>query len=89
MPATPASPSCTSIPALFPDLSVAENVFMGHMPRTALGAVDHAAAQARTRELLAAIGLECGPEVLLGRLRTSRAAAGRDRARPCRWGRAC
>ncbi|MGL4962173.1 MAG: ATP-binding cassette domain-containing protein [Inquilinus sp.] len=58
-------------PGLFPDLSVAENVFMGHMPRTALGAVDHAAAQARTRELLAAIGLECGPEVLLGRLRTS------------------
>jgi rhamnose transport system ATP-binding protein len=58
-------------PGLFPDLSVAENVFMGHMPRTALGAVDHAVAQARTRELLDAIGLECGPEVPLGRLRTS------------------
>jgi len=58
-------------PGLFPDLSVAENVFMGHMPRTALGAVDHAVAQARTRELLTTIGLDCGPEILLGNLRIS------------------
>ncbi|MGO4123864.1 ATP-binding cassette domain-containing protein [Inquilinus sp. YAF38] len=58
-------------PGLFPDLSVAENVFMGHMPRTALGAVDHAAARGRTRELLDAIGLDCSPDVVLGRLRTS------------------
>src|SRR5580704_1814734 len=30
-------------PGLFPDLSVAENLFIGHAPRAALGLLDHAA----------------------------------------------
>ncbi len=58
-------------PGLFPDLSVAENVFMGHTPRTALGAVDHAAVRSRARQLLDMIGLDCSPDLPLGRLRTS------------------
>ncbi|MGO4723512.1 MULTISPECIES: ATP-binding cassette domain-containing protein [unclassified Inquilinus] len=58
-------------PGLFPDLSVAENVFMGHTPRTALGAVDHAAVRGRARQLLDMIGLDCSPDLPLGRLRTS------------------
>jgi len=37
---------------LYPELTVAENIFMGHMPRTALGSLDWKTAQARSRELL-------------------------------------
>jgi rhamnose transport system ATP-binding protein len=37
---------------LFPDLSVAENIFMGHAPRGRLGAVDWGTMRARARELL-------------------------------------
>lgn len=37
---------------LFPDLSVAENIFMGHAPRTRWGALDWAEMRLRSRELL-------------------------------------
>jgi rhamnose transport system ATP-binding protein len=37
---------------LFPELSVAENVFLGHYPRTALNVIDWATVRSRTRELL-------------------------------------
>ena len=37
---------------LFPELTVAENVFLGHYPRTAGGWIDWAEARARTRDLL-------------------------------------
>ncbi len=37
---------------LYPELTVAENIFMGHMPRTAVGSLDWKTAQARSRELL-------------------------------------
>jgi len=37
---------------LFPDLSVAENIFLGNAPRTRLGALDWAAMRARARALL-------------------------------------
>jgi rhamnose transport system ATP-binding protein len=37
---------------LFPDLSVAENIFMGHAPRTAWGALDWPRMRRRARELL-------------------------------------
>ncbi len=37
---------------LFPELTVAENVFLGHYPRTGAGWIDWAAVRARTRELL-------------------------------------
>lgn len=37
---------------LYPELTVAENIFMGHMPRTRLGLLDWNAAQKRAREIL-------------------------------------
>lgn len=58
-------------PGLFPDLSVVENVFMGHMPRTAWGGLDHAAMQAEAAAVLASIGLDIDVEAKLGGLRTS------------------
>ena len=36
-------------PTLFPDLSVAENIFMGRQPRRALGRIDHKADARRDR----------------------------------------
>ena len=58
-------------PGLFPDLSVAENVFMGHMPRLASGAIDRAATRGETASLLASVGLAIDPDSRLGVLRTS------------------
>ena len=43
-------------PALFPDLSVAENIFVGRQPRRA-GRVDWAAMRAEARELLARLDM--------------------------------
>ena len=42
---------------LFPELSVAENIFLGHAPRRRLGAIDWPALRLRARELLDS--LEC------------------------------
>ena len=58
-------------PGLFPDLSVTENVFMGHMPRLASGVVNRAAMRRETAALLASVGLSIDPDVQLGVLRTS------------------
>ena len=65
---------------LFPELSVAENIFLGHAPRGRLGAVDWGAMRARAREILASLDihdLDVGPDGggALGR----QPAAGRDR----------
>ena len=58
-------------PGLFGDLSVAENVFVGHMPRDKFRRLDHAAMQGRAAELLDVVGLDCDPSVPLNRLRSS------------------
>ncbi|MGF1627776.1 MAG: sugar ABC transporter ATP-binding protein [Alphaproteobacteria bacterium] len=42
---------------LFPELSVAENIFMGHAPRGALGMIDWSKARAQARELLASLDI--------------------------------
>jgi ABC-type sugar transport system ATPase subunit len=42
---------------LFPQLTVAENIFMGHAPRTRLGAIDWAAMRARAEEILASLDI--------------------------------
>jgi rhamnose transport system ATP-binding protein len=42
---------------LFPELSVAENIFMGHAPRTRLGALDWAAMRAQAEDLLASLDI--------------------------------
>jgi rhamnose transport system ATP-binding protein len=40
---------------LFPELTVAENIFMGHAPRTGLGRLDWRAMRERTKALLASL----------------------------------
>jgi rhamnose transport system permease protein/rhamnose transport system ATP-binding protein len=58
-------------PGLFGDLSVAENVFVGHMPLDRFRRLDHAAMQRQAAELLDVVGLDCDPSVPLNRLRSS------------------
>lgn len=58
-------------PGLFGDLSVAENVFIGHMPVDKLRRLDRVAMQRRATELLGVVGLDCDPSVQLNRLRSS------------------
>ena len=57
-------------PGLFPDLSLAENVFMGAMPRRG-SVLDTAGMRERTDTLLSEIGLHLDPDTRLGTLRTS------------------
>ncbi|MFD1543266.1 sugar ABC transporter ATP-binding protein [Nonomuraea guangzhouensis] len=49
-------------PTLFPDLSVAENIFMGRQPRRSLGRIDRKAMRAQTRELFERLGVALDPE---------------------------
>ncbi|GHH72024.1 hypothetical protein GCM10018793_08390 [Streptomyces sulfonofaciens] len=49
-------------PTLFPDLSVAENVFMGRQPRRSLGRVDHRAARTAAAALFARLGVDLDPQ---------------------------
>ena len=58
-------------PGLFPDLSVAENIFMGHAPLDRLHLLDTTQIRSQAAELLDLVGLACGPDERLGRLRTS------------------
>jgi rhamnose transport system ATP-binding protein len=58
-------------PGLFSDLTVAENVFIGHMPKDRVRRLDHATMERRAAELLNVVGLDCDPGVLLSRLRSS------------------
>ncbi len=58
-------------PGLFSDLSVAENVYMGHMPQLPCGAINRAAMRKETASLLASVGLRIDPDARLGVLRTS------------------
>ena len=43
---------------LYPELSVAENIFMGHAPRTRLGAIDWATMRSRSLEILASLNID-------------------------------
>jgi D-xylose transport system ATP-binding protein len=49
--------------ALFEELSVAENIFLGNEPRTPLGLIDWDAIYARTRELLLRFKVALDPEM--------------------------
>lgn len=42
---------------LYPELSVAENIFMGHAPRTRLGAIDWPEMRKKAQELLASLNI--------------------------------
>jgi ribose transport system ATP-binding protein/rhamnose transport system ATP-binding protein len=58
-------------PSLFGDLSVVENIFIGHMPCTRLGTIDQARMWRDAKTLLDAVGLSCDPGHPLNRLRPS------------------
>jgi rhamnose transport system ATP-binding protein len=49
-------------PKLFPDLSVAENVFLGHLPRTRFGTVDWRRARHEAGRLFAELEVDIPPE---------------------------
>jgi rhamnose transport system ATP-binding protein len=53
---------------LFDDLSVAENIFLGHAPRTRLGLIDWDRMHAGARAMLARVGAEIDPRVRLREL---------------------
>ncbi|WP_419995976.1 sugar ABC transporter ATP-binding protein [Streptomyces boninensis] len=50
---------------LVPELSVAENIFLGREPKTPRGTVDRKAMDRRARELLAGLGLDTPPRRLV------------------------
>ncbi|WP_251096019.1 sugar ABC transporter ATP-binding protein [Streptomyces sp. Caat 7-52] len=49
-------------PTLFPDLSIAENIFMGRQPRRSLGRIDHKATRAATAALMRRLGVGLDPD---------------------------
>ncbi|RZD54568.1 D-xylose ABC transporter ATP-binding protein [Streptomyces albidoflavus] len=49
-------------PTLFPDLSIAENIFMGRQPRRSLRRIDHAATREATAALIRRLGVELDPD---------------------------
>ncbi|ASO22534.1 rhamnose transport system ATP-binding protein [Actinoalloteichus hoggarensis] len=49
-------------PTLFPDLSVAENIFMGRQPTTRLGRIDHRAVRRSCEQLFARLGVRLDPD---------------------------
>ncbi|MFF7330158.1 sugar ABC transporter ATP-binding protein [Streptomyces sp. NPDC090306] len=49
-------------PTLFPDLSIAENIFMGRQPRRALGRIDHGATRDATAALMTRLGVDLDPD---------------------------
>jgi rhamnose transport system ATP-binding protein len=50
---------------LFDELSVAENIWLGHAPRTAFGLIDRRAMKAQAAALLRSIGADLDPDELL------------------------
>ncbi|MBV8663073.1 MAG: sugar ABC transporter ATP-binding protein, partial [Hyphomicrobiales bacterium] len=54
---------------LFPELTVAENIFMGHAPRAGLGRLDWRAMHARASELLQSLEIhDLAPDQVVGAL---------------------
>ncbi|MFI6948091.1 sugar ABC transporter ATP-binding protein [Streptomyces sp. NPDC050422] len=49
-------------PTLFPDLSVAENIFVGRQPRRSLGRVDHRAVRRAAADLFERLGVDLDPD---------------------------
>lgn len=53
---------------LVPALSIAENVLLGRLPKTRLGAIDWVKAEARTSEILSLLGVDFDPRQPVGKL---------------------
>ena len=49
-------------PTLFPDLSIAENIFMGRQPLKSLGRIDRTAIHAATAALIRRLGVDLDPD---------------------------
>ncbi|WP_326696004.1 sugar ABC transporter ATP-binding protein [Streptomyces sp. NBC_01754] len=49
-------------PTLFPDLSVAENIFVGRQPKRSLGRVDHRAVKQAAADLFTRLGVDLDPD---------------------------
>ncbi|MFG2403999.1 sugar ABC transporter ATP-binding protein [Streptomyces brevispora] len=49
-------------PTLFPDLSIAENIFMGRQPRRSLGRIDRRAVHDTTAGLMRRLGVDLAPD---------------------------
>ena len=49
-------------PTLFPDLSVAENIYIGRQPRGRLGLIDRSVMRRQARELFATLGVPIDPD---------------------------
>lgn len=58
-------------PALFADLSVAENIFMGHALSDRWGRLRQGEMEARAIQLMQRVGLDCSPRLALKHLRSS------------------
>jgi ABC-type sugar transport system ATPase subunit len=56
---------------LVPELSIADNIFLGSELRTARGTINRPAMNARTRELLGALGIELDPRRLIRQCRVA------------------
>jgi ribose transport system ATP-binding protein len=54
--------------SIVPDLSVAENVFLGTQPTTPLGTIDWARMNRDARQLIASLGLDIDPTTTMGSL---------------------
>ncbi len=54
--------------SIIPDLTVAENVFLGHQPLTKLGTVDWARINKEAARLIASLGLDIDPRTRMGSL---------------------
>src|SRR5438552_6462611 len=53
---------------MFPQLSVAENIFIGHAPRNRLGLIDHARLRESAAAALDRLGHRCDPRAKVGEL---------------------
>jgi ABC-type sugar transport system ATPase subunit len=56
---------------LVPDMTVAENVFLGNFPRTARGLVDWQQLRKSTADVLAELGMDIDPDTRVGELRVA------------------
>jgi ribose transport system ATP-binding protein len=54
--------------SLLPNLTIAENMFLGREPVTRFGSVDYGRMNAETRKVLAELGLDLDPETLVSEL---------------------
>jgi len=58
-------------PGLFPDLTIAENIFAGHLSNAVFGYVDHAQLERDAREWMDIVGLRQDASETVGKLRIS------------------